>query len=76
MDEFGRLLLRANADGSTVRLKDVARIELGAQLYATSARPTASPRSAWVCSCRPAATPWPPGRARQDDRAGAYFPRA
>jgi hypothetical protein len=30
-------VLRANADGSAVRLKDVARIELGAQSYATSA---------------------------------------
>ena len=36
--EFGNIVLRANTDGSTVRLKDVARIELGAQTYATSAR--------------------------------------
>jgi HAE1 family hydrophobic/amphiphilic exporter-1 len=31
--EFGRIVLRANPDGSMVRLKDVARIELGAQDY-------------------------------------------
>src|SRR3984957_11136047 len=31
--EFGQIIIRENADGSTVRLKDVARIELGAQLY-------------------------------------------
>ncbi len=37
-DEFGKVILRANADGSTVLLKDVARIGLGAQAYATSAR--------------------------------------
>ena len=37
-EQFGKVVLRANADGSTVRLKDVARIELGAQAYATSAR--------------------------------------
>ncbi len=30
--------MRANPDGSAVRLKDVARIELGSQTYATSAR--------------------------------------
>ena len=36
--EFGNIQLRANTDGSSVRLKDVARIELGAQSYATSAR--------------------------------------
>ncbi|MDO4904496.1 MAG: efflux RND transporter permease subunit [Lautropia sp.] len=37
-EAFGDIVLRANADGSTVRLKDVARIELGRQNYATSAR--------------------------------------
>jgi multidrug efflux pump len=35
--QFGNVVLRANTDGSSVRLKDVARIELGAQSYATSA---------------------------------------
>jgi len=38
VEQFGGVLLRANNDGSSVRLKDVARIELGAQAYATSAR--------------------------------------
>ncbi len=32
-EEFGNIILRANPDGSILRLKDVARIELGAQLY-------------------------------------------
>ena len=36
--EFGQVIVRANADGSTVRLKDVARIELGGQTYASSSR--------------------------------------
>ncbi|MDW5443131.1 efflux RND transporter permease subunit [Polaromonas sp. SM01] len=36
--QFGNIVLRANTDGSSVRLKDVARIELGGQAYATSAR--------------------------------------
>ncbi len=43
MEQFGQVILRANADGSTVRLKDVARIELGAQSYATSARLNGNP---------------------------------
>jgi multidrug efflux pump len=43
IEQFGRVLLRANADGSAVRLKDVARIELGAQTYATSARLNGKP---------------------------------
>ena len=32
-DEFGSIVVRANSDGSMVRLKDVARIELGTQTY-------------------------------------------
>jgi HAE1 family hydrophobic/amphiphilic exporter-1 len=32
-DEFGRIVIRASPDGAVVRLKDVARIELGAQTY-------------------------------------------
>ena len=42
-EEFGNIVLRANPDGSTVRLRDVARIELGAQTYATSARLNGKP---------------------------------
>ncbi|MGO9952608.1 MAG: efflux RND transporter permease subunit [Dissulfurispiraceae bacterium] len=32
-EEFGRIVLRANPDSSLVRLKDVARLDLGAQDY-------------------------------------------
>ena len=32
-EEFGDIIVRANPDGSMLRLKDVARIELGAQTY-------------------------------------------
>jgi HAE1 family hydrophobic/amphiphilic exporter-1 len=32
-EEFARIVVRANSDGSFVRLKDVARIELGTQVY-------------------------------------------
>lgn len=32
-EEFGNIVIRANPDGGIVRLKDVARIELGAQMY-------------------------------------------
>lgn len=34
-EEFGQIILRANSDGSAVRLGDVARIELGAESYLT-----------------------------------------
>ncbi len=42
-EQFGNVVLRANTDGSTVRLKDVARIELGSQSYSTSARLNGKP---------------------------------
>ncbi|WP_285906288.1 efflux RND transporter permease subunit [Pseudodesulfovibrio pelocollis] len=45
-DEFGNIILKANEDGSTVKVRDVARVELGAKSYYTFARlngkPTAS----------------------------------
>jgi multidrug efflux pump len=42
-EEFGNIVLRAKADGSTVRLKDVARLELGGQSYGTYARLNGQP---------------------------------
>ena len=43
IEQFGNIVLRANPDGSTVRLKDVARIEIGGQSYSTSARLNGKP---------------------------------
>ncbi len=37
-EDFGQVVLRANADGSVVRLRDVARLEMGGQTYDTEAR--------------------------------------
>jgi HAE1 family hydrophobic/amphiphilic exporter-1 len=42
-DEFGDIVVRLNADGSTVRLKDVARIELGALTYTQIGRLNGKP---------------------------------
>ncbi|MTI13684.1 multidrug efflux RND transporter permease subunit [Sansalvadorimonas verongulae] len=36
--EFGNTIIRANPDGSIVRLRDIARIELGTQSYSGQAR--------------------------------------
>ncbi|MCR5942712.1 multidrug efflux RND transporter permease subunit [Ochrobactrum sp. XJ1] len=44
-EEFGGIVLRAQPDGSTVRLRDVARIEVGAESYSTSTRINGSPAS-------------------------------
>jgi hydrophobic/amphiphilic exporter-1 (mainly G- bacteria), HAE1 family len=37
-EEFGQIVVRANPGGATLRLKDVARVELGAQSYGFDAR--------------------------------------
>lgn len=42
-EEFAQIVLRANPDGSLVRLKDVARIELGSQNYALQGRLNGKP---------------------------------
>ncbi|GAA4427366.1 efflux RND transporter permease subunit [Acidovorax lacteus] len=43
VEEFGNIVLRASGTGATVRLRDVARIELGGQAYATAARLNGTP---------------------------------
>ncbi|MEQ8502498.1 MAG: efflux RND transporter permease subunit [Sneathiellaceae bacterium] len=44
--EFAEVVLRANPDGSTVRLRDVARVEMGGESYATYARLNGQPTAA------------------------------
>jgi multidrug efflux pump len=42
-EQFGNIVLRANLDGSTVKLRDVARVELGAQSYGYRTRLNGEP---------------------------------
>ena len=42
-EEFGQIVVRSNPDGSVVRLKDIARIQLGAQNYQQIARVNGQP---------------------------------
>lgn len=42
-EEFGEIIVRAEPDGGILRLKDVARIELGAQTYALEGRLNGKP---------------------------------
>jgi len=44
-EEFGQVVVRSNSDGSVVRLKDVARIELGALAYKQIGRLNGLPSS-------------------------------
>ena len=53
--EFGNIVVRANPDGSTVRLKDVARVELGAEDYSVASRIDGQPSSAIAIRLTPTA---------------------
>ena len=55
MQEFGNVIVRANPDGSTVRVKDVARVELGAQDYSIAARLDGEPASSIAIRLAPGA---------------------
>jgi len=48
-EEFGEIVIRANPDGSLLRLKEVARIELGAQVYSLSGRLDGKPSAVLAC---------------------------
>ncbi|MDD3237097.1 MAG: efflux RND transporter permease subunit [Candidatus Gastranaerophilales bacterium] len=41
--EFEQIIVRSNSDGSSIRIKDVARVELGAQSYTTVGRVDGKP---------------------------------
>ena len=44
-EQFGAIILRENPDGSQVRLRDVARVELGAESYSVQAKFNGNPAS-------------------------------
>ena len=48
-EQFGEVILRANPDGSNLRLKDVARLELGAQTYSLFGRYNGRPSAVLAC---------------------------
>ena len=55
VEEFGDIVVRANPDGSTVRLKDIARVELGAQDYSRTARLNGQPIAGMAIRTTPGA---------------------
>ncbi|WP_395505554.1 multidrug efflux RND transporter permease subunit [Ectopseudomonas hydrolytica] len=54
-EEFGRIVLRANADGSRVTLADVARLEVGSESYNFSSRLDGKPAVAGAIQLAPGA---------------------
>lgn len=55
VEEFGDIIVRANTDGSFIRLRDIARIELGAQNYGSSAKLNNKPSTAIAVYLSPGA---------------------
>ncbi|MDH0521334.1 efflux RND transporter permease subunit [Achromobacter xylosoxidans] len=55
IEEFAGIVLRANADGSTVRLGDVARLEMGRQDYRMGSRLNGQPAAAMGVQLAPGA---------------------
>ncbi len=76
VEQFGNIVLRANTDGSTVRLKDVARIELGGQSYATSARLNGKPSTGIGVQLSPSGNALAAAKAVREkmDDLQRYFP--
>jgi len=76
-EQFGNIILRANADGSTVRLKDVARIELGGQSYSTSARLNGKPSTGIGVQLSPSGNALATATAvhKRMGELAAYFPQ-
>lgn len=54
-DEFANIILRANPDGSAIRLRDVARVELGAQEYASRTELNGQPAAGLAVQLAPGA---------------------
>ena len=54
-EQFEQIILRANSDGSTVRLKDVARVEFGAQNFGFDTQFNGKPVGAFAIQLLPGA---------------------
>ena len=54
-EEFGNIILNTDSNGAILRLKDVARIELGAQDYSVNARFNGEPAVAFAIYLQPGA---------------------
>src|SRR3546814_6796031 len=54
-EQFGNIVLRADSDGTTVRLKDVARVEKGASAYGFDLQWSGTPASGFAIQLAPGA---------------------
>ena len=76
IEQFGNIVVRANTDGSRVRLKDVARIEVGAQSYSPQARLNGRPAAGIGVQLAPTGNALATAKAirKRIDEISRYFP--
>jgi multidrug efflux pump len=76
-EEFGDVIVKSDARGATVRVKDIARVELGAQDYSIAARIDGQPTAAIAIRMSPGANALDTAKAvnaRMTELA-QYFPK-
>jgi multidrug efflux pump len=75
-DEFGAVLLRTQASGAAVRLRDVARVELGANDYSVVSRVDGKPNASVAVRMTPEANALDTARAvrKKMEELEQYFP--
>ncbi|MDR2239802.1 MAG: efflux RND transporter permease subunit [Zoogloeaceae bacterium] len=75
-EEFGNIIIRSDESGAAVRVKDVARVELGAQDYNISARVDGQPNAAIAVRMAPGANALDTAKAVKDKMTelARYFP--
>ncbi|MEZ2510079.1 efflux RND transporter permease subunit [Escherichia fergusonii] len=75
-EEFGKILLKVQQDGSQVLLRDVARVELGAEDYSTVARYNGKPAAGIAIKLATGANALDTSKAVKSelDRLSAWFP--
>lgn len=76
-EEFGNIIIRADPNGATVRLRDVARVELGAQDYVLRTRFNGQAAAAIGIKLAPGENALDTSRRVRDrlQEMGAYFPK-
>lgn len=76
-EEFGNVIVRSNADGSTVRVKDVAKVELGALDYSVATRLDKEPSASIAIRLAPGANALDTANAVKARLAemGKFFPK-
>jgi len=76
-EEFGNVIVRSSPNGATVRVRDVARVELGAQDYSVQARIDGQPTAAIAVRMAPGANALNTATAVKErmTELARYFPK-